>query len=222
MGLIAEEAVVLSSVNQLHDRNFGFMHCSRSFMISSVIGVTPCAMVKTTSPIPKLLIEDGFLAKQFVLFHTLVETVAWDLSMSARKTASFGVPYNYVQMTYQATPLHPALSRVSDRLFDRLGVRFNNCLLNYYETGHNRMGYHADDTSGLEPGTGVAIVSIGSPRAITYRHKEDPELRHKFTLQPGSLLYMDSEVQDEWFHAINRQKDVGPRISLTWRQFREG
>ena len=171
--------------------------------------------------VPHLMIEDGFFKKQSELFQTLVETIDWETSMSARKTASFGVPYNYVQMTYAAVPMHPALMQVSDRLFTRLDIRFNNCLLNYYETGYNRMGFHADDTTGLKPGTGVAIVSVGSPRAITYRNKLDPELRHKFTLQPGSLLYMESAVQEEWFHAINRQKGVGPRISLTWRLFKD-
>jgi alkylated DNA repair dioxygenase AlkB len=171
--------------------------------------------------IPDVMIVDGFLKKQGELFRALVETVPWDETMTARKTASFGVPYNYVQMVYAAAPMHPLLVGVADRLFDHLGIRFNNCLLNYYETGHNRMGFHADDTTGLVPGTGVAIVSVGSPRAITFRYREDPERRHKFTLQPGSLLYMQSAVQEEWFHAINRQKGVGPRISLTWRLFKD-
>jgi alkylated DNA repair dioxygenase AlkB len=172
------------------------------------------------SPIPNLTIVDDFLPQQDELFQILVKTIPWDTSMSARKTASFGVPYNYVQMTYAAAPMHPALIPVVDRLFDHLGIRFNNCLLNYYETGNNRMGYHADDTSGLVAGTGVSIVSIGNPRNITYRRRNNPDIRHKFNLKPGSLLYMESSVQDDWFHAINRQKGVGPRISLTWRLFR--
>jgi hypothetical protein len=32
---------------------------------------------------------------------------------------------------------------------------------------------------------------------------------------------MESAVQEDWFHAINRQKGVGPRISLTWRLFKD-
>jgi alkylated DNA repair dioxygenase AlkB len=177
--------------------------------------------LKTTDPpTPNLTIVDGFLKKQYALFQTLVEVIDWDTSMNVRKTASCGVPYNYVQMTYAAAPIHPALMDVSDRLFEHLGIRFNNCLLNYYETGNNRMGYHADDTSDWADGAGVAIVSIGSPRNITFRHRHDPENRHKFNLEAGSMLYMDAAVQEDWFHAINRQKGVGPRISLTWRLFR--
>ncbi|MGB3296838.1 MAG: alpha-ketoglutarate-dependent dioxygenase AlkB [Phormidesmis sp.] len=169
----------------------------------------------------KLLIEDAFLSDQMTLFNTLRHGVKWEGSMAARRTASFGVPYNYAQMTYPAVPMHPALVPVVDRLYKRLGVRFNNCLLNFYETGRSKMGFHADDTSNLQSGTGVAIVSLGYPRKLTYRTKADKTIQRAFTLQPGSMLYMGSEVQAAWVHAIKKQKDVGPRISLTWRAFNQ-
>jgi alkylated DNA repair dioxygenase AlkB len=168
---------------------------------------------------PNLLIIENFLDKHWVVFKQLLSTVNWDNSMSARKTASFGVPYNYVQMSYKKAPMHPLLVPIQDQLFRKFGIRFNNCLLNYYETGHNKMGFHSDDTSALQAGTGVAIISLGHSRKITYRSKKDKEIRHNFTLLPGSLLYMDNAIQDEWVHAINKQKGALPRISLTWRAF---
>ena len=141
--------------------------------------------------------------------------------MAARRTASFGVPYNYAQMTYPAVPMHPALVPVVEQLKNTLGIQFNNCLLNFYETGHSKMGFHADDTTNLQPGTGVAIVSLGYPRKITYRSKADKTIQQSFMLPPGSMLYMTNELQEDWVHAIKRQKNVGPRISLTWRAFNE-
>jgi len=81
------------------------------------------------------------------------------------------------------------------------------------------MGFHSDDTTGLLSGTGVAIVSLGSVRDITYRSKTDSTIQKSYSLLPGSLLYMDSEVQENWLHAIKKQKNAGPRISLTWRAF---
>lgn len=102
----------------------------------------------------------------------------------------------------------------------RLNIQFNNCLLNFYETGDNTMGFHSDETTGLVSGTGVAIVSLGSIRDITYRSKSQPQIQRSFPLKPGSLLFMDDVVQENWMHAIKRQKDAGPRISLTWRAFR--
>ena len=165
---------------------------------------------------PCLRIESNFYPQHQVLFDQLLQSVTWDESMQARKTASFGRPYDYSQMSYPAAELLPCLVEVRDRLEGALQVPFNNCLANYYETGENRMGFHADDTSGLLPGTGVAIVSLGSQRTITYRSL-DHAARFDYPLEPGSLLYMDAEVQVGWMHAIGRQTGAGPRISLTWR-----
>ena len=170
---------------------------------------------------PDILLIDEFLSNSALLFDDLRTSVDWDTSMAARHTASYGEPYNYSQMTYEARPMPPSLAPVAERLEERLKVTFNNCLLNFYLSGESTMGFHSDDTSNLQPGTGVAIVSLGSQRGITYRNKADKDVRHTFPLAPGSLLYMDSEVQDHWTHAIRKESDAGPRISLTWRAFRK-
>lgn len=168
---------------------------------------------------PPIEIDDAFFPSHEQLFTALVSTVSWDGRMAARRTASFGRPYNYSQIQYPETPIPSILLPLMDALEARLRIRFNNCLLNYYETGDNTMGFHSDDTTGLRPGTGVAIVSLGSVRDITYRSKDDPQTQTSFALQPGSMLYMDAAVQEKWVHAIKKQKDAGPRISLTWRAF---
>jgi alkylated DNA repair dioxygenase AlkB len=168
---------------------------------------------------PNIRIVPLFFDDHEVLFRHLREGVNWDSSMTARKTASFGVPYNYSQIAYPEAPMPDILQPLIAKLADLLDITFNNCLLNYYETGNNSMGFHSDDTTGLEPGTGVAIVSLGSPRDISYRSKANPDNERAFTLEPGSLLYMDAVIQDRWTHAIKRQPEAGSRISLTWRAF---
>ncbi len=169
---------------------------------------------------PEVLIKRDFLTQHAALFELLCTEIRWEESMAVRKTASFGVPYNYAQLSYPAVPMHTALMPVAAKLAAELGIEFNNCLLNFYETGDNTMGFHADDTTGLQQHTGVAIVSLGCERKITYRSKLMPTVRHAFNLAPGSLLYMDCALQETWVHAIRKQRDVGPRISLTWRAFR--
>ena len=177
--------------------------------------------MKQMAQVPDLnvWIKDDFLPNQAVLFDELRAAVDWDCSMLARKTASFGVPYNYSQMSYPAVKMPSMLVPVVAQLEAELDVLFNNCLLNFYETGHNKMGFHADDTTDLQPGTGVAIVSLGGMRKITYRRKKDPLNQRSFELLPGSLLYMDADVQLHWVHAIKRQTKATARISLTWRAF---
>jgi alkylated DNA repair dioxygenase AlkB len=168
---------------------------------------------------PQVLIEDSFLpaSESLTLFENLSTSVDWDDSMAARRTASFGRPYNYSNMQYPETLLPDSLHPIVELLNARLGIRFNNCLLNFYQTGDNSMGFHSDNTTGLVPGTGVAIVSLGSVREITFRFKAEPSHQVTFPMNPGSLLYMDDAVQQDWMHAIKKQIGAGPRISLTWR-----
>lgn len=173
--------------------------------------------MQSPSAEPPITIDSGFYADHARLFEQLLSSVSWDASMTARKTASFGMPYNYSQMRYAATAIPAAMEPLHQLLRERLGIPFNNCLLNYYETGNKTMGFHSDDTSGLLAGTGVAIVSLGSMRHISFRSIETPSVEVAFPLPPGSLLYMDDAVQKAWTHAIKREKNVGPRISLTWR-----
>ncbi|NHZ79026.1 alpha-ketoglutarate-dependent dioxygenase AlkB [Massilia sp. CCM 8695] len=149
-----------------------------------------------------------------------MSTVTWDERMKARKTASFGASYNYSQIVYAESPMPPLLDILCARLEGELGFRPNNCLLNYYPDGRSSMGFHSDETDGLADGTGVAIISLGSVRAMAYRNKLDAALRVDYPLPNGSLLYMSEHVQQEWMHAIPKDPHAGERISLTFRAIR--
>lgn len=116
---------------------------------------------------PPIEIEDTFYSDHEILFSSLVTSIEWDDRISARRTASFGRPYNYAQIDYPETPIPLELQPLPAMLDKRLNIKFTNCLLNYYETGDNTMGFHPDETTGLVSGTGVAIVSLESTRDIT-------------------------------------------------------
>ncbi|MDQ1817092.1 alpha-ketoglutarate-dependent dioxygenase AlkB [Massilia sp. CCM 9210] len=150
-----------------------------------------------------------------------MSTVTWDERMKARKTASFGASYNYSQIAYAESPMPALLDALCARLEGELGFRPNNCLLNYYPDGKSSMGFHSDETDGLNDGTGVAIVSLGSVRAIAYRSKRDAAVRVDYPLPNGSLLYMSGQVQQDWVHAIPKDPHAGERISLTFRSMRQ-
>lgn len=167
---------------------------------------------------PEVLYVDGFIPERDTLYKAMVRDVDWDNQIRARKTATFGQPYNYSGIAYQATPMHPLLLPIVDRLKAQLGFSPNNCLLNYYETGQNTMGFHADTTEDLEAGTGIAIVSLGAERTLTFRRTENRDDRRHYVLTSGSLLYMTAETQKYWQHGILAQPNTGGRISLTFRQ----
>lgn len=82
------------------------------------------------------------------------------------------------------------------------------------------MGFHSDSSMELEPGTGVAVVSLGAARTMAFRLKADRAVETAVTLAPGSLVHLSDAVQSEWLHAIPRAPGAGPRISATFRRIR--
>lgn len=171
-----------------------------------------------SSPVkPPIVLIPGFLPDAADLFAHLRDKVDWDTRMRARKTASFGVSYDYSQISYPETPMLPELDAICRAIEMKLGFHPNNCLMNYYPDGTSAMGFHADSSEELAPGTGVAIVSLGAERPIVYRNKAERAIEHAYPLAAGSLLYMSQAMQAEWLHAIPKAKDCGERISLTFR-----
>jgi alkylated DNA repair dioxygenase AlkB len=167
------------------------------------------------STIPGIVYVADFLTDQQRLFEWAVAHVPWDERIKARKTASYGVPYNYAGLDYEPRPFPPELDAVRLRASEHTGVEANNCLLNYYPDGRSRMGFHADSTEGLIGG--VAIVSLGAQRTLRFRRTAQLDDRLDYVLAPGSLLYMPQSVHLEWQHALPRTSRPEPRISLTFR-----
>ena len=168
--------------------------------------------------IPEVTFVANFAADAGMLFNHLVTSVTWDERMRARKTASFGVSYDYSQISYPEAPMPAALTALADTIAATIGFRPNNCLLNYYPDGEASMGFHSDSSEELAPDTGVSIVSLGAVRSIVFRLKADRSVEHAFELSAGSLLHMPNAIQSEWLHAIPRAPGAGARISATFRK----
>ena len=160
---------------------------------------------------------ESFVANHLDLFQFLDSHVNWDTRMHSRKTASFGVAYNYSQISYPYQEFPVQLKELVNQIETALGFRPNNCLINYYLDGKSKMGYHSDQTDILENNTGVAIVSLGETRKLRYRNIEDKEIKKDFPLPSGSLIHMTSEVQDIWQHCIPKSNTDKGRMSLTFR-----
>jgi len=135
---------------------------------------------------PEIAIKENFIPNHEELFKQLLESVTWDERMKARKTASFGVSYDYSGIEYPQVSMHSDLVVVCDEVNRELGFYPNNCLLNYYPDGSSSMGYHSDSSEELALGTGVAIVSLGAERVISYRSKIDKEIKFEYILKSGA------------------------------------
>ena len=143
--------------------------------------------------------------------------VCWIETIRARKTASYGLPYNYSGQTYPACEMPPVIAAICARAAELAAHRFNNCLCNLYETGRNTMGFHRDSYDGLVPSSLIAIASLGATRTLVFR-RQDRARVVEVPLEHGSILLMNEATQVEWQHAVKREPDTGLRVSLTFRQ----
>jgi alkylated DNA repair dioxygenase AlkB len=171
-----------------------------------------------TARIPALRYLPGALADADASFARLTDEIGWEDRMRARRTASFGQPYNYSGQVYAAAPMPPLVAAIAYQAAALAGHPFDNCLLNLYEGGRNTMGFHHDSYDGLVETSWIAIASLGAARAIVFR-SVDHRARDQLVLEHGSVLLMNRAIQLAWAHAIPRSPSAGPRISLTFRRF---
>ena len=102
----------------------------------------------------------------------------------------------------------------------KIGIHanFNSCLLNYYPSGDEGMGYHADDEKELGNQPIIASLSLGATRKFVFKHKKTQD-KIKLYLESGQLIVMHGATQNFWKHSITKTKTVSEgRISLTFRQ----
>jgi alkylated DNA repair dioxygenase AlkB len=158
-----------------------------------------------------------FLPDPATWYDRLVAQVAWDERIRSRKAASFGLPYNYSGTVWPETPFPALLEPVRDRVRDAVGWLPTNCLALWYPDGESALGYHSDSIASLAPGTGIAVVSLGAERAISYRHQVTRAVE-RYPLPAGSLLWMSEAMQADWKHGVLADPAAtGGRISLAFR-----
>lgn len=175
--------------------------------------------------------EPGFLVAEAAdrAYAALAEEAAWkqeSIVMFGRRvplprlTAWHGEPeavYGYSGLLNVPAPWTPRLSELRERLADRLGIRFNSVLLNWYRGGNDAMGWHADDEPELGREPAIASLSLGATRTFELEHRTDRE-RVAVPLEHGSLLVMAGETQHRWRHRVPKQRRIeGGRINLTFR-----
>lgn len=175
--------------------------------------------LETTKPVPAFQFHADVVPNHEALYHLILSTTAWDERMRVRKTASYGIPYDYGTMRYEESPPFPPFLDELAREVQRLcGYWPNNCLLNYYPDETSSIGFHSDSAQNLETGTGVAIISLGFSRTMIFREKKNRSNEMSQELAPGSLLFMPLDMQDEWLHAVPKGSGpCGGRISVTLR-----
>ena len=163
-------------------------------------------------------------------FDALLNTIEWKNDeiilfgkkiVTKRKVAWYGdsgIEYTYSNTTKKALVWTKELLEIKSLIEERTGSTFNSCLLNFYHSGEEGMGWHSDDEKELEKNGAIASVSFGAERKFSFKHKKD-QTTFSILLENGSLLVMKDEIQLFWQHKLAPTKMVkSARINLTFRR----
>ncbi len=185
-----------------------------------------------------------------LLYHNLLNNLSWqsDIVTLFGKThitrrqivwmGDAGISYRYSGHARQAVPWSNTVMDVKQLVEQHLlkngiNARFNSCLLNYYPSGNEGMGYHADDEAELGDQPLIAALSLGATRKMLFRPKVTAKPKPKpkssahtktsdkvdLYLESGQLIVMAGVTQQHWKHSIAKTTRVNDgRISLTFRR----
>jgi len=169
-----------------------------------------------------------------VLYNTLLNELPWQpdivtlfgkTHITTRKIVWMGdknANYQYSGHVRQTVPWSDIVFHVKQKIEQALAeigvtANFNTCLLNYYPSGADGMGYHADDEKELGHQPVIASLSLGATRKFVFKHKKTQD-KVELHLESGQLVVMHGDTQTFWKHTITKTKTVDTgRISLTFR-----
>lgn len=174
------------------------------------------------------------------LFYNLVTELPWQADVvtlfgkthvTTRQIVWMGdsdIDYQYSGHIRQTIPWTDTVFHVKHHVEQQLSelgidVNFNSCLLNYYPSGDDGMGYHADDERELGAQPIIASLSLGATRKFIFKHKtirqKNKPVKVELYLESGQLIVMHGDTQRFWKHSITKTKTVATgRISLTFRK----
>ena len=194
------------------------------------------------SPVDNLLPYEGILndlgsvvEKSRELYDLLLSELPWHADIvtlfgkthvTTRQIVWMGgnnSSYHYSGHARQSIPWSETVFHVKQYVEQQLAnigivANFNSCLLNYYPSGSDGMGYHADDEKELGYQPIIAALSLGATRKFVFKHKKTQD-KVELYLESGQLIVMHGDTQAYWKHTITKTKSVADgRISLTFRQ----
>jgi alkylated DNA repair dioxygenase AlkB len=115
---------------------------------------------------------------------------------------------------------------------ERIGQSLNHCLIQYYRSGHDFIGEHADKTLDICRGSIIVNLSLGCSRVMILKSKptaEGPKVVQKLVLPNNSLFILGWNTNLHFTHEIKQDKRMSSlkradellcgeeRISFTFR-----
>jgi len=168
-------------------------------------------------------VRPGWITGADALFERLLTLVPWRAERRTMYDRVVDVPRLLCFYGEDVALPDPVLAAARDALGEHyraeLGEPLCTAGLCLYRDGRDSVAWHGDTIGrGSTEDTVVAIVSLGTPRALLLRPRDGsgPALRHE--VGHGDLLVMGGSCQRTWEHAVPKTaRHTGPRISVQFR-----
>ena len=167
-------------------------------------------------------LRPGWLTGSGAVFGRLAETVPWRAEKRHMYDKVVAVPRLLCFYGEDAALPDPVLTAAREALNAHYGAELGETFLTaglcLYRDGRDSVAWHGDTIGrGQTEDTMVAIVSLGTPRALLLRPRSGGASR-RFEVGHGDLLVMGGSCQRTWEHSVPKTSQaVGPRISVQFR-----
>lgn len=167
-------------------------------------------------------VRPGWLIGADALFLRLRDRVSWQAERRQMYDRVVEVPrlvkFYDEDETLPDRALELAKAALDAHYAAELGEPFRTAGLCLYRDGHDSVAWHGDRIGRSKTeDTMVAIISVGSPRALLLRPRDGGHSL-RFELGHGDLLVMGGSCQRTWDHAVPKTaRAAGPRISIQFR-----
>ena len=132
--------------------------------------------------------------------------------------ADLGCVYRYQGSQIEPMEFPPCLNQLRHQLSSDLQVTFNYVLATLYRTGHDHVGWHADDERDLVNDEPIVNISLGGTRRFHIKTR-DGRSRRAIDTQHGSLTILSGGRQHNTKHRLAKtQRAVSSRVVLSFRQ----
>ncbi len=164
----------------------------------------------------------GWLRGADDLFERLIEAVPWRAGRRWMYDQVVAVPRLLCHYGADEPLPDPVLAdarcALDGRYHPEIGESLCTAGLCLYRDGRDSVAWHGDTSGRRVRETVVAIVSLGTPRALALRPRGGGGQTLRYLVGHGDLLVMGGTCQRTWEHAVPKTaRPAGPRISVQFR-----
>lgn len=190
--------------------------------LSLLASATEPAIDPSAVPLPRqdlgagawLDVVPGWVQGADALFEQVEASAPW----GAHRRIMWGNVVDEPRLSTRGWTDPPApIPELGRSLSERYGLDLRGVNANLYRDGKDSVAWHGDNSGRVADTTVVAIVSLGAPRRFSLRARGGgPSTR--ILMGAGDLLVMGGTCQRTFDHAIPKMANVGPRVSLMFRE----